>query len=271
MSPPAQASSDSFIPKESPSASRASLLFPSSSEQSDLDVYSSSSAVVHGTHGNGNGHGHGHVSGNGSSGSHVHAQAQFEGQSQTHPALHSAYPDVHMASIDQASGQGQRQRPQAHHRPKHPLPSTSHAIPRRDPFFGEGMGMGMGMDDDEYTDSDYDSDGDESSSASRSDDGGPFEDSSDSNSDDNLDKALVAPNKTLFVRLPLSTYNYTCLLPFAERIRRFPTLRPYVCLSASQAHVCANGTQRASKTLIVVSRSTSLIGRKPVFFLPFPQ
>lgn len=60
----------------------------------------------------------------------------------------------------------------------------------------------MGMDDDEYTDSDYDSDGDESSSASRSDDGGPFEDSSDSNSDDNLDKALVAPNKTLFVRLP---------------------------------------------------------------------
>lgn len=66
--------------------------------------------------------------------------------------------------------------------------------------------MGMGMDDDEYTDSDYDSDGDESSSASRSDDGGPFEDSSDSNSDDNLDKALVAPNKTLFVRLPLRTF-----------------------------------------------------------------
>lgn len=265
MSPPTQTSSDSFIPKESPSASRASLLFPSSSEQSDLDVYSSSSAVVHGTHGNG----HGHVSGNGSGGGHVHAQAQFQGQSQTHPALHSAYPDVHMASIDQASGQGQSQRPQAHHRPKHPVPSTSHAIPRRDPFFGEGMGMGM--DDDEYTDSDYDSDGDESSSASRSDDGGPFEDSSDSNSDDNLDKALVAPNKTLFVRLTLSTYNYTCLLPFAERIRRFPTLRPDVCLSASQAHISANGTQRASKTLFVVSRSASLIGRQPFFFLPFSQ
>lgn len=63
--------------------------------------------------------------------------------------------------------------------------------------------MGMGMDDYHHSGSDFysssDGDGDSSDGDDSSGGSGSFEDSSDDDSDGDLDRALVAGNKTLFV------------------------------------------------------------------------